>query len=153
MNTAYFLLLALVLLANFASGSLIVEDENLNEKKLVAKGNLVDPLDSGIIDSLAVTDSPTLTPTRSPTLKPSPSPSTRRPTRRPTERKSIYGDFTPDKVLDYSDQQNTVIVLIIAIFVFMACEVAAPEIIMLTALMIVIFCEILTLSEGLAGKP
>lgn len=91
----------------------------------------------------AVTDVPTLAPTASPS---------RKPTRRPTERKSIYGDFSPDEVLDYSAQQDTVIVLIIAIFVLMALEVASPEIIMLTALMIVIFCEILTLSEGLAGK-
>lgn len=96
---------------------------------------------------MAVTDSPT----HSPSFKPTAQPSTRKPTRRPTERKSIYGDYLPDETLDYSDQQNTVIVLIIGIFALMALEVAAPEIIMLVALMIVIFCEILTLSEGLAG--
>eukprot|EP01033_Poteriospumella_lacustris_P010048 gene10049-7178_t len=92
-----------------------------------------------------------LSPTHSPSFKPTAQPSTRKPTRRPTERKSIYGDYLPDETLDYSDQQNTVIVLIIGIFALMALEVAAPEIIMLVALMIVIFCEILTLSEGLAG--
>ena len=90
---------------------------------------------------------PTYAPSRAPTR----SPTTRKPTRKPTERKSIYGDYKPDEVLDYSDQQDTVIVLIVAIFAFMAFEVAAPEVIMLIALMIVIFCEILTLSDGLAG--
>jgi di/tricarboxylate transporter len=94
-----------------------------------------------------ITDAPTAAPTTGiPTRSP-----TRKPTSRPTMRKSIYGDYTPDKLLEYSDQQNTVIVLIIAIFVLMAFEFAAPEVIMLTALMIVVYCEILTLTEGLAG--
>lgn len=96
----------------------------------------------------AATNVPTAAPTtKNPTRSPS-----RKPTNRPTLRKSIYGDYMPDELLEYSDQQDTVIVLIIAIFVLMAFEVAAPEVIMLTALMIVVYCEILTLSEGLAGK-
>jgi di/tricarboxylate transporter len=95
----------------------------------------------------AATNVPTAAPTtKNPTRSPS-----RKPTNRPTLRKSIYGDYMPDELLEYSDQQDTVIVLIIAIFVLMAFEVAAPEVIMLTALMIVVYCEILTLSEGLAG--
>lgn len=96
-----------------------------------------------------ITDAPTAAPTTGiPTRSP-----TRKPTNRPTMRKSIYGDYAPDKLLAYSDQQNTVIVLIIAIFALMAFEFAAPEVIMLTALMIVVYCEILTLTEGLAGLP
>lgn len=104
-------------------------------------------------DSLqATTDAPTLAPTVVPTSRKPTQRPTRRPTRRPTERKSIYGDFTPEKMLDYSEQQDVVIVLIIAIFVYLAFEIAAPEVVMLIALMIVIFCEVLTLTEGLAGK-
>ncbi len=100
---------------------------------------------------ITTSDVPTFSPTQTPTVRPTAKPSTRKPTRRPTIRKSIYLDYYPDEVLDYSDQQNTVSILIVAIFVFMAFEVAAPEIVMLVALMLVIFCEILTLADGLAG--
>jgi di/tricarboxylate transporter len=80
------------------------------------------------------------------TAKPSP-----KPTRSPTHRKSIYGDFANDDVLPKNEQQGIVGALIIGLFLCMAFEIGTPEVLFLIALMVVIFCEILTLSDGLAG--
>ena len=149
--------LFVLLAVTFFTHSLSITQESVMEKDVanieerVLEIGLESVHKEGLVKPLVVTDvptaAPTLVPTRSPTKRP-----TRKPTRRPTIRKSIYGDYQPDEVLDYSDQQNTVAILIVAIFVCMAFEVAAPEVIMLIALMIVIFCEILTLSDGLAGR-
>lgn len=88
----------------------------------------------------------TTSPSFSPTWKPS-----RKPTKKPTKRKSIYFDYAKDDVLDLDIQQGIVGALIIGLFICMAFEIAAPEVLFLIALMVVVFCEILTLSEGLAG--
>jgi hypothetical protein len=66
---------------------------------------------------------------------------------------SIYGDFAPDEPMTKPDQQAVVGLLTGLLFILMALEVTAPEVLFLIALIIVILCEILTLTEGLAGKP
>lgn len=138
MNSLYLCLILLI----FSLSCCVGDSSHLG----LSKASLLSAQENHKVEEFPITQAVTDVPTLAPTVSPS-----RKPTRRPTERKSIYGDFSPDEVLEYSAQQDTVIVLIIAIFVLMALEVASPEIIMLTALMIVIFCEILTLSEGLAG--
>lgn len=80
-----------------------------------------------------------------PTLKP-----TGRPSREPTKAAHIYGQF--DRIqLDSVTQQAIVAALTIALFLCMAFEFQAPEILFLIALMVVTLSQILTMSEALSG--
>jgi hypothetical protein len=151
-----FLLLLLFLVFSVAD---VATNENIAVEELLPSSVVHRvSIRSNAVGLLVATSTPTETPTHvpthsnSPTLIPTPTPTSPKPTRAPTNRKSIYGDFSPDNVMDYSNQQTVVIVLIITLFVFMALEVAPAEVLMLIALMIVIFCEILSLAEGLAGE-
>lgn len=65
---------------------------------------------------------------------------------------SIYGEFAPEKPLELEpDQQAIVGTLIALLFLLMAFEISTPEVLFLTALTIVTFCEIITLPEALSG--
>ncbi len=90
---------------------------------------------------------PTIVPTFKPTAKPTPKPSGR-PTRAPT--KGIYlGNTNID--LKTQTRQAIVGTLTILLFVLMACELLSPEILFMIALIIILLCQILSLSEALSG--
>lgn len=64
----------------------------------------------------------------------------------------IYGEDAEPVGLSVNDSQIVVGVLTILIFVFMALEWFTPEVLLLTALIITLLLEILTLPEALSGK-
>ena len=63
---------------------------------------------------------------------------------------NIYGDQAPISLTE-TEQQGIVATLIVLLFVLMAFEVAAPEVLFLIALMICCLTQIITLSETLSG--
>lgn len=84
-------------------------------------------------------------PTQAPsTLKPTPG----KPTRAPTI--SIYAGH-PNIYMSKSAQQVVVALLTILLFVFMVLETLAPEVLFLIALVFIMLCQILTISETLSG--
>lgn len=64
---------------------------------------------------------------------------------------SIYGDFESDRKLDETTQQIIVASLTILLFVLMAFELSTPEVLFLIALVIVMYTEILTMSQAFSG--
>ena len=101
-----------------------------------------------IATCVTATSSPTLVPTLGPsTFKPTVRPSSKAPTAAPVH---IYGSNSPvDMSLD--KQQGLVAVLTVLLFILMATEVLAPEILFLIALMIITGCEIITITDCLSG--
>lgn len=89
----------------------------------------------------------TFTPTTKPSAKPSLKPS-RKPTSKPIH---IYGD-KPAVFLTQKAQQGVVGALTVLLFILMALEFLAPEVLFLIALMIVTGCQIITLPQAFAGK-
>ena len=64
---------------------------------------------------------------------------------------NIYGNYEPI-ALTQEVQQGIVASLTVLIFVILAADLAAPEVIFLIALMICCLAQILTLKETLAGS-
>jgi hypothetical protein len=90
--------------------------------------------------------SQTLQPSVAPSIKPTAQPS-RKPTGAPVH---IYGNQAP-VLLDLKVQERIVGALTVLIFVFMASEVLAPEILFLIALMVVTGCQIIPMTDTLSG--
>ncbi len=65
--------------------------------------------------------------------------------------KSIYGDYAPEEPIGLEDQQAIVATLIALLVAGMALNVGTPEILFMIALVIVTFCEIITLPDALSG--
>lgn len=93
---------------------------------------------------------PSVAPSK-PSIKPSVRPNTNKPSRKPSGKPiHIYGDKEP-VFLTKDVQQIIVGVLTILLFVLMAVEFLAPEVLFLIALMIVTGCQIITLTQAFAG--
>lgn len=114
------------------------------------------------VPTVAPTVDPTIKPTAVPTLSLKPTAPTRIPSVRPSislkpSRKPssvpihIYGN-QPAVYLTQQTQQIIVGVLTILLFILMAIEFLAPEVLFLIALMIVTGCQIISLNQAFAGK-
>ena len=68
-----------------------------------------------------------------------------------TKEANIYGDYNPI-ILSQEAQQGIVASLTVMLFVLLAADVAAPEVLFLIALMVCCLAQILTLKETLAGS-
>lgn len=83
----------------------------------------------------------------SPTFKPTVKP-TKKPTSKPVH---IYGDNAPVHLTE-KQQQGIVGALTILLFILMATEILAPEILFLIALMIITGCQIISITDTLSGN-
>jgi hypothetical protein len=63
----------------------------------------------------------------------------------------VYLDHKHIEITE-NDQQILVATLTIALFVGMALELLSPEILFMIALIIIMLCQILSMSETLSGK-
>ena len=102
-----------------------------------------DTLDPTALPTVFPTALPTVISTARPTAK-----KTGKPSRQPT--KSIYMD-NPSIMMSTTAKQAIVGTLTILLFVLMALEFLAPEVLFMIALIITMLCQILTIQETLSG--
>lgn len=94
----------------------------------------------------------TVVPSNAPSFKPSAKPTARPTSKAPTAAPvHIYGKSDP-VFLSSDAQQGIVGALTIVLFILMATEILAPEILFLIALMIITGCQIINITDALSGK-